>query len=56
MRKNNDESRTEGKKRPYLPSRLVTYGTLQRLTRAKGGTRVDTGDALVPKSKTTAGP
>lgn len=32
------------KKKPYRSPRLVVYGDLRRLTKAKGGTRGDAGN------------
>lgn len=36
---------TVEKKKPYRPPRLVVYGDLRRLTKAKGGSRADGGGA-----------
>lgn len=39
---------TRRKKKPYRPPRVVVYGDLRRLTRAKGGNKTDGGQ---PKTR-----
>ena len=47
------KSKRENKKRkPYRSPRLVSYGDLRTLTRAKGGSKPD---AAMPKSKAGGG-
>lgn len=47
------KSKTQGKKKPYRPPRLVVYGDLRRLTMAKGGQKGDGGGN--PKTKAGTG-
>jgi hypothetical protein len=43
------KSKAKGKRKAYRSPHLVTYGSLRRLTKGKGGKKSDGGGA--PKSK-----